>query len=108
MAYAIEHHFERRSVVDYHDLAVTAMERSMGAAKPEDFKPEAQRQGVLFAGDQVSTRAVLEQEQRIIAFARDGKGTFRPLAGRCRTPICPGLSAEQQAAVRHVWHSTDR
>src|SRR3982751_1580322 len=28
MAYAIAHHFERDSVVDYHDLAVTAMERS--------------------------------------------------------------------------------
>ena len=80
MAYAIAHHFERNSVVDYHDLAMTAMERSMGAARPEDFEPEARGKACCSPGDQVSTRAVLDQEQRIIAFARAGKGTFRPLA----------------------------
>ena len=80
MAYAIAHHFERNSVVDFHDLAVTAMERSMGAARPEEFEPEARRQGVLFQGDEASTQAVLEQEQRIIGFARDGQGHI-PAAG---------------------------
>ena len=44
-AYAIAHHFYRNSVVDFHDLAVTAMEKSMGAARPEDFAPDAWRQG---------------------------------------------------------------
>lgn len=107
MAYAVAHHFERSSVVDYHDLAVTAMERSMGAARPGDFEPEARRQGVLFAGDQVSTREVLDQEQRIIAFARAGKGVFRPLA-RGQADGLGGLSPEQQTAVRHVWNSADR
>ena len=50
---------------------------------------------------------MLDQEQRIIGFAREGKGTFRPLAPG-RTDGLDGLSDEQKAAVRHVWNSTDR
>jgi conjugative relaxase-like TrwC/TraI family protein len=108
MEYAIHHHFDRSSVVDFHDLAVTAMEKSMGAAKPGDFSREAwQRHGVLFQGDDASTQSVLDQEQRIIGFARAGKGTCRPLAPG-KADGLDGLSAEQKAAVRHVWDSSDR
>jgi conjugative relaxase-like TrwC/TraI family protein len=32
-AYAIAHHFYRNSVVDFHDLVATAIEKSMGAAR---------------------------------------------------------------------------
>ena len=53
MAYAIAHHFERSSVVDFDDLAITAMERAMGTARPEEFEPEARKQGVLFQGREV-------------------------------------------------------
>ena len=52
----------------------------MGGARPEDFDAEAKRQGVLFKDGKASTQAVLDQEQRIIGFARAGKGTCRPLA----------------------------
>ena len=48
MAYAIAHRFQRNSVLDWHDLAATAMERCMGAATPEELEQEARRQGVLF------------------------------------------------------------
>jgi conjugative relaxase-like TrwC/TraI family protein len=108
MAYAVAHHFERNSVVGWHDLVITAMEKSMGAARPEDFLPEARRQGVLFQGGEVTTRAVLEQEQRITGFARAGRGTFRPLAAAGKEDGLSGLSDEQKAAVRHVWRSTDQ
>ena len=40
-------------------------------------------------------------------FARAGKGVFRPLAPG-KTDGLERLSAEQKAAVRHVWDSTDR
>lgn len=106
--YAIAHHFYRSSVVDFHDLVVTAIEKSMGAATPEDFSADAWRKdGLLFQGHEVSTQAVLDQEQRIIGFAREGKGTFRPLAAG-RTDGLDGLSDEQAAAVKHVWNSRDR
>jgi len=93
--------------VPFHDLAVTAMERSMGAALPEEFEREARRQGVLFNGDLCTTREVLDQEQRIIAFARMNQGTFTPL-NVGKTAGLDGLSAEQKAAVRHIWDSTDQ
>lgn len=135
MAYAIGHMFERQSVVNWTDLAIAAMERCMGGAKPEQFEPEARKQGVLFKDGQVTTQAVLEEERRVIAFARDGRGTCRPM-GRPRTGIEPAvsnrnrtdhcdahtatatkplgrtdlatLSPEQQAICRHVWDSPDR
>jgi hypothetical protein len=111
MEYAIAHHFQRSSVVDFNDLTITAMEKSMGGALPQDFRPEAERQGVLFDGGEVTTRAVWEQEQKIIGFARGGKGVFAPLAaGRIAGDAgnLSGLSDEQKAAVRHVWDSTDQ
>ena len=107
MEYAIAHHFQRNSVVDFNTLAITAMEKSMGGALPGDFRPEAERQGVLFEGNQVTTRAVWEQEQKIIGFARDGKGVFAPLAPGKADGLSK-LSDEQKAAVRHVWDSTDQ
>ena len=111
MAYAIAHDFQRNSVVDFNNLAITAMEKSMGGALPGDFQAEAERQGVLFEGGKVTTREVLEQEQKIIGFARDGKGVFSPLAlGRAAGEAggLARLSPEQRAAVRHVWESTDQ
>jgi conjugative relaxase-like TrwC/TraI family protein len=107
MAYAIEHEFFRNSVVDYEKLLITAMEKSMGGARPEDLDAEARRQGVMLKDGKASTQAVLDQEQRIIGFARAGKGTCRPLAPE-RDDGLAGLSVEQAAAVRHIWQSTDR
>ena len=130
--YAIDHHFERCSVIDWHDLAITAMERSMGGAVPEEIEPQARRQGVLLRNGEATTKDVLAEEGRIIAFARDGKGTVRPLGGpgavgsnpAARSPerqaistsdqLAPArkgvadLSPEQAAIARHVWDSTDR
>ena len=107
MEYAIADRFQRNSVLGWHDLAASAMERCMGAASLEELNAEARRQGVLFKDGQCSTREVLDQEQRIIAFARQGKGAFNPLAAG-KTEGLTGLSAEQKAAVLHVWNSHDQ
>ncbi len=110
VAFAVQHHFERQSVVDYHNLAVTAMEHCMGRALPDDIMPEAQRQGVLLRDGQATTKEVLAEEGRVIAFARSGRGTCRPMGPSAGTaePTLKGLSAEQRAAVRHVWQNSDR
>jgi conjugative relaxase-like TrwC/TraI family protein len=104
--YALKHHFERQAVVPAERLAITAMERSMGAALPEDIEREATGQGVLLKDGLATTRDVLAQEERVIAFARSGRGTCRPLAAGARASL-DGLSAEQQAVVRHIWSSPD-
>ena len=75
--YAFLHEFERRSVVDWHDLAATAMERAMGGAMPEEIQPEAFKQGLLLKDGLATTRGVLAQENRVVAWAREGRGTCR-------------------------------
>jgi conjugative relaxase-like TrwC/TraI family protein len=108
--YAIEHQFERNSVVRYTDLAITAMRRCLGAALPEAIEPECRRQGVLLKDGQATTRTVLEQEQRILTSARQGRGAMRPLGDPTRQHgvDLEDLSADQRAAVLHVWQSPDQ
>lgn len=88
--FAIDHHFERRSVMKWTDLAITAMERSMGGAKPEEILPEAIRQGVLIGEDsEVSTQHVLAEETKIVDFAEQGRGTCRPLRAEYTASLDP-------------------
>jgi conjugative relaxase-like TrwC/TraI family protein len=108
--YAIDHHFERSSVVNWHDLAITAMERSMGAALPEDIEPQARRQGILLRNGEATTQEVLVEEQRIIGFARSGRGVYQPMATSQATSkiVLDGLSTDQQTVVKHIWQSPDQ
>ena len=87
--YAIGHHFERRSVMDWHEVAITAMERSMGGAKPEEIEPEARRQGVLLRDGEATTKEVLAEEARVIAFAREGRGACRKMGAEARLSGSP-------------------
>ena len=107
MRYAIAHEFYRSSVVETRRLYETALRHGIGSVTPEQIEGEAKRQGVRFQGDECSTQAVLDQESRIIGFARDGRGTFRPLAPG-KTDGLEGLSGEQAAAVQHVRNSSDQ
>ncbi|WP_029630431.1 MobF family relaxase [Zavarzinella formosa] len=97
--YAIEHHFERQSVMNWTDLAITAMERCMGGATPEQIDPEARRQGALLKDGQVTTKEVLAEESRIIAFAREGKGTMRPLQSGPRETRGDAVAADHDPAT---------
>ena len=107
--YAIAHQFERNSVVRTTDLKITAMERCMGGALPGDIEAECQKQGVLTKDGQATTRMVQQQEARILAFAREGRGTMRPLGAAGQSAVhLSGLSDDQRAAVLHVWQSPDQ
>lgn len=126
VAHAIGHHFERQAVVDAKRLYETAIRRGIGCVTVEGVQEEAERQGVIVKGTEATTRQVLAQERRIIRYAREWRGTCRALGGEGRLPAGPAprgsnpiaeasgqpdpatLSAEQQAAIRHVWTSTDR
>jgi ATP-dependent exoDNAse (exonuclease V) alpha subunit len=50
---------------------------------------------------------VLAEEQRLLAFARDGRGTRRPVAPKHRF-VREWLSGGQKQAVRHILESSDR
>lgn len=106
VAYAIAHEFERKSVVDARRLYETAIRHGFGSVEPHEIEREARRQGLLVKDGEATTRAVLDQESRLIAYGRGGRGSWKPLAAENRDPL-DGLSAEQKAAVRHVWQSPD-
>jgi conjugative relaxase-like TrwC/TraI family protein len=109
MTYAIQHVFERDAVVPLSTIEVTAMERSMGTALPEDIERQVKQQGLLIRDGQATTKEVLAEERRVVGYARDGRGACRALAPALGEPESADvkLSAEQKLAIRHIWESKD-
>ncbi len=110
--HAILHAFERASVVPERALVTRALEHGVGTVTLDGVTRElAARRlpGRTVEGRRlVTTPEVLSEEQRVLAFAREGRGRFAPLVGYDR-PVSRGwLSAEQVRAVRHLWESPDR
>jgi conjugative relaxase-like TrwC/TraI family protein len=80
--FAIGHLFERKSVVDARKVYELALRRGIGSVTPEEVQAEARKQGLLTRGGEATTRQVLAEEERVIAFARDGRGTCRGMGMR--------------------------
>lgn len=92
--FAIGHLFERKSVVDARRLFETALRHGMGSVTPESVQEEAKRQGVLLKDGEATTRQVLAEEGRVIAFARDGRGTCGRLGARPGSQVEAGAPLE--------------
>jgi conjugative relaxase-like TrwC/TraI family protein len=109
---ATQHCFERKSVVAERELLSEALKRSYGLASPRCVEEAVREQNLITAerGGQkvVTTREVLDEEQRMTDFARRGRGACPRLA--------PGphefreliLNEGQRQAVLHVGNSPDR
>ncbi len=97
--YAIAHEFYTKSVVEERKLYETAIRHGIGSMTPEAIQAEARKQGVLLKDGQATTKAVLAEESRIIDFAREGKGTMRPMGSpvenRTNTATLPTLSQQK-------------
>jgi len=110
--HAVGHCFERSAVVPERKLLTEAMKHAVGRASPESVTRSlaaehlvvAERNGRRLA----TTRSVLEEETRMLAFARNGRGTCRPLGEPDRALTRGWLNDDQQRAVRHVLESNDR
>ena len=110
--HAVGHCFERSAVVPERTLLAEAMKRAVGKASPESVAGSlaaehlvvAEREGRRLA----TTRSVLEEETRMLAFARSGRGTCRPLGTPRYALKRDWLNADQRRAVRHVLDSNDR
>lgn len=110
--HAVGHCFERSAVVPERKLLTEAMKRAVGKASPEavtrslaaEHLVVAERKGRRLA----TTRSVLEEETRMLAFARNGRGTCRPLGAAGYALKRDWLNADQRRAVRHVLDSNDR
>jgi len=110
--YALDHSFTRNAVVAERELLTEAMKRGLGAVTVEGVQRELAGR-CLIRGEKdgraiASTEAILAEERRVIAFAREGRGRFRPLGDSDRPFTREWLNADQKAAVRHVLGSRDR
>ena len=110
--HAMEHWFERKSVVPERTLLAEAMKHAIGKAGPESVEAAYQRQEFVF-GEQdgrrmATTREVLKEEMRMIGYARSGRGTEAKLCGKPHVFTRDWLNEGQRRAVLHVLASHDR
>lgn len=111
MEYALSDAFERASVVTEKSIFAAALRRGFGDVMPETVRAAAETfelvTGTIDGRKVVTTRHVLEEESRLIAFARAGRLACRPMAPT--TAITDTrLNAGQRKAVSQIWTSPDR
>nr|WP_321485598.1 MobF family relaxase [uncultured Draconibacterium sp.] len=112
--HALEHCFERHSVVQDRVLLSTAISYAM---QDPSLSPDAIRKS--FANDsriikvkdrtriQCTTLTVHAEEKRMIELARQTKGKFIPVDRHADNKSFESLNPEQSRAVRHVLKSVD-
>lgn len=111
MDYAIQHCYERASVVTDKELLRHAFRFGVGDVDVVQIKRQLLRDELVkenIDGRQwLTTKEVLAEEKRLIDFVTDGKGKFKPFGSGNYEFQNKILSDEQRAAVLHILHSTD-
>ena len=104
--HALSHSFTREAVVTERKLLTEAMKRGVGAVTIEGVKRELNKRPLIrgeYAGQAMATtREMKATEDALIAFARLGRGRFRPLGDPNRPVTRDWLNDGQRAALRHV------
>ncbi len=112
LKYAIGHVFERKSVVPHRELLATALKHSIGEATVEQVLNHAESSDLIIGernGRQMAThRDVLDEESRVIDFARKGRGACRAFSKSHESFKRDWLNDAQKGAVRHIVASRDR
>jgi conjugative relaxase-like TrwC/TraI family protein len=109
---AVEHLFERKSVVPERTLVAEAIKRGVGVATVGEME-RALKQFDIIVGEKegrqyATTRTVLSEEQRMLDFARCGRGASAALRNGHHVFIRDWLNDDQRHAVEHVLESKDR
>jgi conjugative relaxase-like TrwC/TraI family protein len=111
LEFSARHLFERQSVVPERKLLAEALRQGIGLVTVEGVQDALKKTRLLSAerdGKRLFTSAeILAEEKRMIAYARDGRGTRKPLGKANRPMTRDWLNAGQQAAVRHILDSCD-
>ena len=111
MDFAVQHCYERASIVTDKELLRHALRYGVGDVSVEQTKHQLLRDEFVTEnadGHQwFTTHQVLAEEKRLIDFVRDGKGKFNPFAAGAYQFQNDMLSEEQRNAVLHVLRSTD-
>ncbi len=107
-----EHWFERKSVVPERTVLAEALRHAVGKAGPEAVEEAFRRQEFIWGERDgrkvVTTREVLKEEMRMLAFARDGRGSEAKLGKVPHNFKRQWLGVGQRRAVQHVLESRDR
>lgn len=118
--FAVDHEFERRSVVPERMVLARALKHAAGKSTVDQVLDRFARADLIFATRagrrMVTTRTVLSEEKRMIDFARKGRGTCRSIESqlqqlpesKAERIIKTKLNGQQQKAVRHILESRDR
>jgi conjugative relaxase-like TrwC/TraI family protein len=112
MDYAIQHCYERASVVTDKELLRHAFRFGVGDVDVAQIKRQLLRDELVKENmdgrEWLTTQEVLAEEKRLIDFVVDGKGKFKPIGPVNYQFQNKILSDEQCGAVLHVMNSTDR
>ena len=112
VGFSVRHVFEREAVVPEKRVLAEALKHGLGAVTVEGVKDAAARLRLPVKEHSgrrmVTTPEVLAVEDRLVGFARDGRGAFRPLGNPGGALAREWLNAGQKAAVRHILGSRDR
>jgi len=112
MDFAVQHCYERTSIVTDKELLRHALRFGVGDVDVERVKRQLLRDEFIAenaSGQQwLTTKDVLAEEKRLIDYVQDGKGRFKPFGSGKYQFENPKLSDEQRNAVLHVLQSTDR
>lgn len=112
--FALEHQLYRQSTVEKHTVVGTALEHGL-TLLPEQVEAALLREDVIHREqdlrganrEYLTTRQVLEAEERMIAFVRQGQGTRYSIARTEHEFVREWLNEQQQAAVTEVLFSRD-
>lgn len=110
--YAVGVSFERQSVISDKELLTAAMRRSVGAVSLGELQQllETDARFIRKESDgvkRITTKEIMAEEERMIAFARDGRGTQNAIAPD-HVIKDQRLNEQQRAAVMHTLQSNDR
>jgi len=105
---AVEHLFERRTVVPAHEFTAEVIRHSYGQHTLNDIKTAiAQDRGLLQADGNVSTQAALDLERSLVKQINAGVGACGELGFLSRAALEP-LPAGQRTAIEKILASADR
>jgi conjugative relaxase-like TrwC/TraI family protein len=110
--HAIEHCYVREAVVPERTLVTEALKRGIGAVTVEDVTREVAGRPLIRSEidgrAMATTKEMLALEEKLIDFARTGRGRCRPMGDPNRPCSRDWFNDGQKAAVRHVLSSRDR
>jgi conjugative relaxase-like TrwC/TraI family protein len=112
--YALSHHLYRQSTVERYQVVGTALEHGL-TLRPEDVEKALDKLQIIQRSvdaegtprQLITTREVLQAEQRMIDYARNGRGTKKAIGHTVHDFSRDWLNDQQKAAVDHILQSRD-